>query len=147
MKAGFFLFGFVSRLFTLCAILFFPNSEAQVFKGEELNPDKPFENVFVKKLYSDSLSTSFVIWIKQDVKPHKHDFHTEHVQVLEGSGDMMLGNKSIKIKEGSIIIIPEGVVHSVKTTSQIPLKVLSIQSPEFHGKDRIWINEEEENDK
>lgn len=70
---------------------------------------------------------------------HKHIKHTEYVKILEGRGEMTLGDKTIKIKKGDWITIPKGTPHGVKVTSRKPMKVLSIQSPKFDGKDRIFM--------
>lgn len=99
-----------------------------------------YENIYSKPISSDSLSSSFIIFIKKEVKKHKHAFHTEHVYILEGEGEMVLGEKTIKVKKGDIIFIPKNTPHSLKVTSIIPVKVLSIQSPYFDGKDRILID-------
>jgi quercetin dioxygenase-like cupin family protein len=80
-----------------------------------------------------------VIFIKKEVKKHKHQFHTEHVYILEGEGEMLLGEKKLKVKKGDILFIPKNTIHSLKVTSKEPVKVLSIQSPYFDGKDRILI--------
>ena len=95
------------------------------------------ENVFNLPLFNDSLASSFCIIIKKEVKPHKHQFHSEHVFVLEGEGLMKLGEKILQLKKGDFIFIPKNTIHSVKTTSNVPLKVISIQAPFFDGKDRI----------
>lgn len=97
------------------------------------------ENVFNLPLFNDSLASSFCIIIKKEVKPHKHQFHSEHVFVLEGEGLMKLGEKILQLKKGDFIFIPKNTIHSVKTTSNVPLKVISIQAPFFDGKDRITI--------
>ena len=98
------------------------------------------DNVYNKALFADSLASSFVIVIKKEVKLHKHLQHSEHVVVLEGSGQMTLGNKGFGIKKGDVIFIPKNTIHSVISTGEQPLKVLSIQSPKFDGKDRIFID-------
>jgi quercetin dioxygenase-like cupin family protein len=100
-----------------------------------------YEGVFVQKVFTSLHQTSFVISIKTKVKKHKHLNHTELIQVLEGTGNMTLGKETFKIKQGDFILIPENTVHSVIVTSTIPLKVLSIQTPEFDGSDRIWIED------
>ncbi|MEO6305364.1 MAG: cupin domain-containing protein [Bacteroidia bacterium] len=99
------------------------------------------ENVFNKILFNDSLVSSFCIIIKNNVKPHKHQYHSEHVFVMEGEGRMSLGDKTFKLKKGDLVFIPKNTIHSVKTTSKEPLKVVSIQAPFFDGKDRIIIEE------
>ena len=75
------------------------------------------------------------------MKLHKHVEHTENVIILEGEGEMTLGDKKFKVKKGDIVFIPKGTPHSLTVTSAIPVKVLSVQSPFFDGKDRIFIEE------
>lgn len=99
------------------------------------------ENIYNNPLFGDSLASSFCIIIKNEVKPHKHIYHSEHVLVIEGEGQMNLGDKIFKIKKGDLIFIPKNTIHSVKTTSKFPLKVISIQAPLFDGKDRIIIED------
>lgn len=106
----------------------------------KLKPPKEFENIHVEKLYSDARSSSFVIWVKDKVRLHKHAAHTEQVVVLAGKGLMRTGEEVRQIKKGDIIYIPQGTPHSVKVTGGV-LKVLSVQSPEFKGKDRIFLEE------
>lgn len=98
-----------------------------------------YENIAAKKLFADSLSNSVVIFIKKEVKLHRHDHHSEHVVVLAGEADMQLGDKWFRIKTGDCIFIPKGTAHKVLVRSAIPLKVLSIQSPFFDGSDRVMM--------
>ncbi len=92
-------------------------------------------------LFGDSLSSSFCIVIKKEVKPHKHQYHSEHGYVLEGEGRMKLGDKTFLIKKGDFLFIPKNTVHAVVNTGAVPLKVLSIQSPLFDGKDRVMVEQ------
>ena len=106
-----------------------------------------YENIYLRKLNSDSLASSFVIFIKNEVKAHKHVTHSEHVYVLDGEGEMMVGDastslsisKKFTVKKGDMIFIPKGTVHSLAVTSKTPMKVLSVQAPMFDGKDRVMI--------
>ena len=123
-------------LICVCSI-----SNAQFIDIDTIQVAGEYENVTSKKLYSDSLVTTFEIWVKKEVPLHKHEFHTEQVIVLEGEANMRLGEEWKIIKAGDVIIIPEGTLHQVIVTSTIPLKVLSIQAPEFDGSDRVIIKE------
>ena len=98
-----------------------------------------YDNVFVKPLTSDSLASSYVIFIKKEVKKHKHVFHTENVYVLDGEGELLLGDKMMRIKKGDIIFIPKNTIHALKVTSAMPVKIISIQAPYFDGKDRVFM--------
>lgn len=124
----------------LFASIFCLAAQAQTFQNADtVSCPSTIENIYARPLYSDSLSSSFVIFIKKEVKLHKHNTHTEHVMVLQGEGTMVLGDSTFTIKKGDIVFIPKGTPHKVLTTSKIPLKVISIQSPNFDGSDRIML--------
>jgi quercetin dioxygenase-like cupin family protein len=106
---------------------------------DSIQPDKDYDNILVKKIYTDSLSSTFIVWLKKGIKPHKHIIHTEQVYVLEGKANMRLGNKEIIVQKGDWITIPKQTVHEVKVLSEKPMKVISIQAPQFKGKDRVFI--------
>ena len=107
---------------------------------DTLIPKGAYENISMQSLNSDSNVTSLVIWIKEEVKPHVHAAHSEHAYILQGSGRMLLDGKTIDVKAGDLIFMPQGIVHAVKVTSSVPMKVLSIQAPAFDGKDRIPVD-------
>lgn len=88
---------------------------------------------------SDSNCSSFLIRVQEEVKPHYHSYHTEHIYVVKGSAILKLGDSTMTVKPGDLIVIPPKVVHSVKVNSFEPFEVLSIQSPGFKGEDRIWV--------
>ena len=96
-----------------------------------------YENIYLRKVYSDSLVSSFVIFVKKEVKVHKHISHSEHVYILDGEGEMRAGDKKITVIKGDMVFIPKGTVHSLTVTSKTPMKVLSVQAPLFDGKDRV----------
>ena len=100
-----------------------------------------YDNIYLRKIYSDSLVSSFVIFIKKEVKEHKHVSHSEHVYILDGTGEMTLDKKRFNVKKGDIIFIPENAFHSLRVTSSTPVKVLSVQAPMFDGKDRVMTEE------
>ncbi|MEH6467049.1 MAG: cupin domain-containing protein, partial [Porticoccus sp.] len=106
----------------------------------DITPPADLENIHVVKISSDAHSTDFIVFVKQQVSLHKHLVHTETLYVLEGSGAFQLGEESFDIGPGDYINVPEGTPHAVTVTSSIPLKVLSVQAPEFLGKDRVKVN-------
>jgi mannose-6-phosphate isomerase-like protein (cupin superfamily) len=108
---------------------------------DTMKPPLVYDAVYAQKVFTSSHQTSFVIWIKTKVKKHKHLHHTELIHVLEGTGKMNLGKETFEIKKGDFIVIPENTEHAVVVTSSVPLKVVSIQTPEFDGTDRIWLED------
>lgn len=105
----------------------------------EVQPDTTFENIHVQKVSTDDNASTFIIWVNQGVKAHYHAKHTENLVVIEGTGEMTINDKTYNIGPGDYIYLPEGTIHSVKVTSDVPLKVISIQAPAFLGKDRIFV--------
>lgn len=125
-------------LLLLFVIPLFANAQLQSL--DTIKAPVNYDGIYSRMVASDSLSSSFVIFIKKEVKKHKHVSHTENVYILDGEGEMILGDKSFKVKKGDMIFIPMNTVHSLKVTSSIPVKVLSVQSPNFDGKDRIFVD-------
>ncbi len=106
---------------------------------ENMTTEEDYENLLVKKIYSDTHTSTFVVWIKKGVKLHKHLTHTEQVLVLEGKAKVQLNDKEIIVQKGDWITIPEQTIHGVKVVSETPLKLISVQTPEFKGEDRVFI--------
>jgi len=104
----------------------------------EMQPPAEYDNIHVEKLSSDERASCFVIWVKEKVAAHRHETHSESVYVLEGTGTMTLGDRSFTFKKGDYIYIPINTVHAVEVTSENAVQVLSIQAPEFLGKDRVF---------
>ena len=125
---------FFCLLFNLCI-------KAQLHVSADTIKVKDRSITQVKHLASDSLCSTFFIVIPGEVKSHYHAHHTENVIIAEGKGLMKLGNKEFKIRKGDLIVIPKGTVHSVRSTGKKALKVISIQSPYFDGKDRVLVTE------
>ena len=120
----------------------YQSSAQQFLSTAEIIPIEEYENIHVQKLDDDPLTTTFMIWVKETVKEHYHAEHTEVVYVLEGSGLMTLGEEEKKITSGDYVFIPKGTHHSVQVIGDIPMKVLSIQTPSFDGKDRVFVTQE-----
>lgn len=128
-------------IFTALFSLLLFQARAQLFR---FNEPACFDTLPCGKavfLAGDENCSSFFICIPEKVKKHKHVHHTEHVYILEGEAEMILGEKKIKIKKGDFFLIPKGTPHAVTVTSSLPLKIISIQSPAFDGTDRVWVED------
>jgi len=96
-------------------------------------------NITVERLAGDSLTTSFLIQVRKNVPMHYHAYHSEHVYILSGSAEFVLNDDTTAVTAGMYMFIPSPSKHSVRVTSEQPLRVLSIQCPEFTGQDRIKV--------
>ena len=128
----------LTTILVLILIPFYFKSQEIISSVNKINPDKEFENIHVKKISSDSSSSTFAIWIKQKVKLHKHVYHTENVLIDEGFGEFQINDSIYKVTAGDLIIIPKNTWHGVIVNSKSTMKVISVQSPEYFGKDRIF---------
>lgn len=130
------------KILNLILLMFlFNHFNAQEFvsstdKIEPINED--YDNISITKLSTNSDATTFAIWIKKKVKIHKHINHTEHVYIKQGKGKFQLADSLYNVKTGDLIIVPKNTWHGVIVESRNPMKVISIQSPEFFGKDRVF---------
>ncbi|MCB9251798.1 MAG: cupin domain-containing protein [Flavobacteriales bacterium] len=122
-------------------ISLFSHVTAQTHLNTDTISDNPVNKILVRAVASDSLSSTFIIFIGDEVKPHYHQFHTENVMVIEGEGEMSLDGKIFKVKKGDLIVIPAGTIHSVLPLKGKTLKVISVQSPYFDGSDRILVDQ------
>ena len=55
----------LTTILVLILIPFYFKSQEIIASINEIYPDKEFENIHVKKISSDSSSSTFAIWIKQ----------------------------------------------------------------------------------
>ena len=126
-------------IITLALLVLIAEIPAQTIKSiDDLKPVKAFDNIYVQNIETDSLSTTFIIWVKLKVKMHKHLNHIENVYIIEGIGEFTVSDSTYEVKKGDLIVIPKDTWHGLKVSSEKPMKVISIQSPEFKGTDRIF---------
>ena len=84
-------------------------------------------------------SSGHALRVVADVKPHYHELHEETLVVQSGGGVFDLGGVLHTLREGDVIVIPRKTVHSFSPGGGKPCTVLSIFTPPFDGRDRIWI--------
>lgn len=122
----------------LCTTLGFAQDKQSL---ETTEPKVVYENIHVESIYENEHASYYLIWIKQGVKSHKHIEHTESITVVDGAGIMTVGEQQFEIKKGDFFIIPKDTFHSLKVTSEVPIKVLSVQMPKFNKEDRVFEEE------
>lgn len=95
--------------------------------------------VYTETIASDPDVSSFLIVIEKGVPAHLHKAHTEYVVVISGEAKLYLDDSQYHIRPGDLIYIPALTIHEVEVLGEEPLRVVSIQSPEFKGRDRYFI--------
>ena len=83
--------------------------------------------------------SAHLIQVRSRIRPQYHKDHTETVYLLEGGGIFIMGDRAYPVKQGSLLMIPKGIVHSFEAKQ--PTSVLAIFSPPFDPADRVFTDE------
>ncbi len=67
------------------------------------------------------------------VPPHSHN-HEETIFYIEGKGIARVGEQEVKIRPGTMLVIPPGTMHSSIREGMEPLRYLDI----FVGDPELW---------
>ena len=104
-------------------------TEHQLIKGQAARTDV---------IAWDSTSSVHLTQIETSVEMHHHAKHDENVWIIRGAGRLTLGDQKMKVKAGQFIHIPRGTPHAFHNMGSNPAVVLSVFSPGFDCKDRIY---------
>ncbi|HUU45334.1 MAG TPA: cupin domain-containing protein [Acidobacteriota bacterium] len=86
----------------------------------------------------DSVSSMHLTQVRGVVRGHHHAHHSENIWVVRGAGRLVLGDQKYKVMAGDIVHIPKGTSHSFHNLGAVPAVVISVFSPGFDGKDRVY---------
>jgi mannose-6-phosphate isomerase-like protein (cupin superfamily) len=105
------------------------------------NPLKAGEKAQTITIAQDDTISLLVLRVTEGVgvKPHIHKTHDETIYVIKGTAQMLINNKWVDIKPGSLHFNPMGKVHTVKNTGNEPLVVISIFTPAMKEPDRHFV--------
>ena len=73
------------------------------------------------------------------LKRHLHKTHDESIYVIKGTGQMLINDKLVDIKPGSLHFNSTGKVHSIKHTGTEELVLISIFTPALKEPDRHFV--------
>ena len=123
-------------------------ADTLVFRGNvfDLLQKQPLpyeENFSSIPLARSETQSAGMVQIRQKLSLHYHILSEEIVYVIKGRGIMTVGKETRPIQPGDVIAIPRGVAHGVENRSLEPLVAISVMSPPFDGKDRVYIESKE----
>jgi hypothetical protein len=82
------------------------------------------DNLFAKIMsYTPEMITA-IVWIKQDSPWEIHDKEHERFLIIEGSCDIIVGDKSNQLVSGDYFAIPLHEYHTIRVTSSIACKAI-----------------------
>ena len=105
------------------------------------NPLKAGEKAQTITIAQDDTISLLVLRATEGVviKSHLHKTHDETVYIIKGTGQMLINDKWVDIKPGTLHFNPMGKVHSTKVTGNEPLVVISIFTPAMKELDRHFV--------
>lgn len=81
--------------------------------------------------------------VKDRIRPHYQKISDEIYYILEGEGEAFIGEESHHVKQGDVLSIPKGTVHSFINKGQEPCLILFSSGPRFDpDTDRFFPDEE-----
>jgi len=107
----------------------------------DANPLKVGEKGQMINIAQDDTISLFVVRATGGfvLKPHFHKTHDETVYVIKGTGQMLINDKWVDIKPGSLHFNPVSKIHSIKHTGNEELVVISVFTPGLKGPDRHFV--------
>ena len=77
-----------------------------------------------------------------EVKYHKHEFHSETLTVVSGTGQLFINNQWVELKPGSVHYNPPGQVHALKNLGPDELLLTSVFGPAMDPDkaDRVFVD-------
>jgi len=89
---------------------------------------------FRKVLYTDAKLQLVVMSLRpgEDIGEEEHQLD-QFIRVEKGEGKSVLNGQESALKDGSVVIIPQGVRHNIiNTSSTEPLKLYTLYAPPNH---------------
>jgi mannose-6-phosphate isomerase-like protein (cupin superfamily) len=71
--------------------------------------------------------------------PHYHPQTEEIYYILAGTGRMTIGDETRDVGPGDAIAIPPRAVHTIATTSDVPLRFLCCCAPGYEHSDTVLV--------
>ena len=91
-------------------------------------------DTFRTVLYTDKRLQLVVMSIRpnEDIGMETHDLD-QFIRVEAGEGEAVLDGMKHQIRDGSVVIVPQGVNHNIiNTSSEFPLKLYTLYAPPEH---------------
>jgi quercetin dioxygenase-like cupin family protein len=71
-----------------------------------------------------------------ELKHHYHKKHAETEYFVRGTGELLVGDRWVEVKAGSLHFNPANAVHAIRNTGTEPLVVLVVFTPGMKETDR-----------
>ena len=101
-------------------------------------PTTPYPELRSKTLVTTENAT---IALQIGNVPKRYHAKSDEIQyIVEGSGQMWVGNERHEIRPGMLIVIPKGAAHSGTIVTSGPIKTIAIKIPPQENGDTVMVN-------
>jgi quercetin dioxygenase-like cupin family protein len=147
-KKGIYVCGLITYLFlafTTPASATDANTTWQIIGHvEEMLKDNPLpagaKSQMIKIAEDDAISLYLIRMLEgAELGPHFHKTHDETEYVISGAARLLVDDKWVEIRPGSVHFNPAGKVHASKNTGKEPLVVLIMFTPGMKETDRHFV--------
>jgi len=107
------------------------------------NPLRPEEDFRITRLVENADQSALLVQVRSTLPPHFHKHTREVVYFLQGEGVFLLEAESIPIRDGAVLLIQPGQVHTFTNQGRTPAVFFVVTSPRFDERDRIMIQGEQ----
>src|SRR5437660_351148 len=108
----------------------------QELKSNQLRPEEDFR---ITRLIEDADQSALLVQVRSTLPPHFHKHTREVVYFLQGEGVFLVEAESIAIRDGAVLLIKPGQVHTFTNQGRTPAVFFVVTSPRFDERDRIMI--------
>jgi len=110
----------------------------KAIKGEDGRDDK--HNINYTFLHHGDHCTLNAVQMADNINGiplHIHRYHDEIIQLMEGEGEVIIGDEKRNLKKGDVFFVPKGIPHALR----FGCIILSIYAPAFDtdNPDRVFL--------
>ena len=116
-----------------------PGDLIQELKSNQLRPEEDFR---ITRLVENTDQSALLVQVRSTLPPHFHKHTREVVYFLQGEGVFLLEAESIPIRDGAVLLIQPGQVHTFTNQGRTPAVFFVVTSPRFDERDRIMVQGE-----
>jgi mannose-6-phosphate isomerase-like protein (cupin superfamily) len=112
----------------------------QQLKSNQLRPEETFR---ITRLIENADQSALLVQVRSTLPPHFHKHTREVVYFLQGEGVFLVDTESIPIRDGAVLLIQPGQIHTFTNKGQTPAVFFVVTSPRFDERDRIMVQGEQ----
>jgi len=91
---------------------------------DDMQEPDAYESMYGHIISASEHKSTLIVWLKDGAPDEVHTDELETFLVVEGSCDIIIGDKVNSLKKGDVLSIPLHINHRVEVTSSYPCKII-----------------------